>query len=116
MLKTPYFGLLDERITITADEAMLSSTSKMGNHSDEAIAFLSEIITTEFYPVAELFELAKENGISEKMLRKAKKTLNISHTRSGFGKESKVYWFAKSLDDVTTSIDAHTFPIKIGNL
>lgn len=106
----------DERITITADEAMLSSASKMGNHSDEAIAFLSEIITTEFYPVAELFELAKEHGISEKMLRKAKKTLNISHTRSGFGKESKIYWFAKSLDDVTTSIDAHTFPIKIGNL
>lgn len=106
----------DECITITADEAMLSSSRSLGKCPDEAITFLSEMITTEFYPVAELFELAKKNGISEKMLRKAKKILNISHTRTGFGKDSKVYWHAKPIDDVIPSIDSHTFLKKTGNL
>jgi putative DNA primase/helicase len=106
----------DECITTTADEAMVSSSRNMGKHSDEATTFLSEMITTEFYPVVELFELAKKNGISEKMLRKAKEKLNISHTRSGFGKDSKVYWHTKPLGEVASSINSHTFLTKAGNL
>lgn len=75
---------------LTADEA-LNSGSKQ-NSLAEACAWLEAALADGATDASRLFELASQDGISERTLRRAKDQLGVESNRGGFGPAGGWQW------------------------
>ena len=82
----------DEAITVTADEAMTSNDPEEMSALDEAVEFLESILAAGAMAAKELKANAKDAGIAERTLIRAKKTLGIKPKKVGFMGDSKWVW------------------------
>jgi len=83
----------DECVDTKADEIL--SQQNNGNNKlaiEEAEDFLTIELANTSKDANSLFSLAKQNGIAEKTLQRAKNNLGIRIHREGFGKGSKSIW------------------------
>jgi putative DNA primase/helicase len=77
-------------VTITADEA-LAATAKKATPS-AAIDFLQQALSDGPVDQAEIVQLGKEAGFSEKSLRTAREKLGVKPRKEGFGASGKWVW------------------------
>ncbi|CCF83594.1 hypothetical protein NITHO_2500001 [Nitrolancea hollandica Lb] len=74
---------------------------------DEAIDFLRDALAAGPMPAKDVQRQAREAGISEMTLRRAKGAANVTWRREGFGKDGTVLW------EIPTAIDVHANPIDV---
>ena len=80
-----------EVIEGTADDLM-SGGVKTGTKIAAAIAFLGEMLADGPVPAATINKAAREAGIAEKTLSRAKVELNVESYQAGEGKERQWFW------------------------
>ena len=89
-IETATIEWLDEKVTITADELLSSSTTQDPSALQEAKEFLLELLKNGPIDSAQVLAEAALNGISEATLRRAKDKLGVVSMRSGgIGKNGK---------------------------
>ena len=78
-------------VTMSADEVLAMETDDEEGQSalDEAEAFLDQVLEDGPVSSLEVQRGAKEMGISEKTLRRAKKKLGVQSRRGGYGREGR---------------------------
>jgi hypothetical protein len=59
---------------------------------EEAETFLVDLLAAEPLPANDVFAAAKQAGIAERTLKRAKKNAGIATKREGFGRGSYVLW------------------------
>src|SRR5262245_46480169 len=64
-----------------AERALRTLPPRPSKPASDARAFLTEVLATEPRPAAEVIRLARERGIAERTLRRAKATLGIASVR-----------------------------------
>ncbi len=81
-------------LALSADEAMSQAPIDRSQAPElkSAVEFLGEILADGAMPAKEVFDLAKQEGISEKTLRRAKGEAGVKSEREGFGPGSKMLW------------------------
>jgi len=77
-----------DRIEITTDEALCPETDEGSGALDTAKDFLRECLKDCPTPSKEVFRQAKENGVSERTLNRAKKTLDVK----SYKEKDTWYW------------------------
>lgn len=68
---------------------------------DDAVDFLRDVLVAGPMPAKDVQRQAREAGISEMTLRRAKGPANVTWRREGFGKDGTVLW------EIPTAIDVH---------
>ena len=83
-----------EPIQMTANEALAAEQEDANGRTerDDACDWLKEALTDGPVPSKELMKQAKENGIAERTLRRAKDSLKVAARRQGFGPGTKWFW------------------------
>jgi putative DNA primase/helicase len=87
------FGLFvieEGGVSLTLEEALGPKEATEGR--TEAEKFLQTALADGPVPAADLIAAAGEEGIAEKTLRRAKKSLGVISNRDGFGKGSVIRW------------------------
>jgi AAA domain len=83
-----------EPVAITADEALAADAT--GNEARTAKAnakeFLKTVLTSGSVPAAEVTRMAREHGLTNKVIRSAREALGVTIERDGFGPGSKSLW------------------------
>lgn len=73
-------------------DAIINTNQDQISAIEEAINFLNLLLSGGPMPATEIFNLAEQEEISNKTLRRAKQKLSIINTREGYGKGSKSLW------------------------
>jgi AAA domain-containing protein/primase-like protein/bifunctional DNA primase/polymerase-like protein len=76
-IDAPYIVWHPQHVELTANEAMQAADGRSGYAKREAREFLLERLADGPVRADEIFEEAKQNGINQKTLKRAKKDLNI---------------------------------------
>ena len=81
-------------VTISADAALaaIDGGNEGRTAKADAIEFLQSALAEGPLPAKELDRMAREHGITPKVLRSARETLNVTIERDGFGPGSKSLW------------------------
>jgi putative DNA primase/helicase len=96
-------------VTITADEALAATTKKATPSA--AIDFLQQALSDGPMDQAEIVQLGKEAGFSEKSLRTAREKLGVKPRKEGFGASGKWVWVLPTGAAVPTLVvDKHQPP------
>lgn len=94
-----------EPVTITADEALASSNiDEEKSETDWAIDFLQDFLASEPKKVSEVSKEAKEAGIKEKPLRRAREKLGVITRKSTY--LGGWVWELSKVEDAQSSEDA----------
>ena len=81
------------QVDVTADQ--LTAPPELGFATPalgDAEEFLRDLLGSEALPAKEVFAIAKEEGLSQRTVRRAKEKLQIKSIRDGFGSGSQVRW------------------------
>jgi hypothetical protein len=100
---------------LTANRLLAVQSTKPTSAVDRASQFLEDCLADGERAADEVYRLAKEAGISDSTLRRAKDALHVKVQRAGFGKEGRWLWSlpidAHSMsaygEEAPSSIDAH---------
>jgi hypothetical protein len=83
-----------EPVAITANEALAADAT--GNETRtakaDAIEFLKAVLASAPVPAAEVNRMAREHGLTSKVVRSARESLGVTIERDGFGPGSKSLW------------------------
>lgn len=78
---------------LTADRILApADTSPQGGPLEEAVDFLRQEIGGARVKAAEILRVARQHGISDRTLDRAKKKLGVQTVREGFGRGGSWYW------------------------
>ncbi|MEW6357950.1 MAG: AAA family ATPase [Planctomycetota bacterium] len=111
-----------EPVTVTAEEALRNESEGERGDSpiEDAEAWLREALSDGPLPSKDVLRIARENGHSERTLRRAKKAVGIVVYRDGFGAGATWYWRLPGAEDCQKREDCHTPDVatfgKSGNL
>ena len=87
-------------VAITANEALAADAT--GNETRtakaDAIEFLQAVLASGPVPAAEVNRMAREHGLTGKVIRSARESLRVTIERDGFGPGSKSLWALPSGD------------------
>jgi putative DNA primase/helicase len=83
-----------EPVTITANEALAADAAGTETRTAkaEAMGFLQAALCAEPISAAEVNRMAREHGLTPKVLRSAREALGVKIKRDGFGPGSKSLW------------------------
>jgi putative DNA primase/helicase len=83
-----------EPVSITADEALAADAagSESKTTKAEAMEFLRAALAGGSGPAAEVNRMAREHGLTTKVIRSAREALGVKIERDGFGPGSKSLW------------------------
>ena len=83
-----------EPVRMTANEALAAELTDTGERTerDDARGWLEKALADSPMPAKETIRQAKENGIAERTLRRAKNSLRVETHREGFGPGAKWLW------------------------
>ncbi|NOZ21119.1 MAG: AAA family ATPase [Planctomycetes bacterium] len=97
-------------VTITAEEALRDqSEGKQGDSPiEDAEEWLRDALGDGPLPSKDVLRMARENGHSERTLRRAKKALGITVSKEGFEAGSTWYWSLPGDEDCQKREDGHT--------
>jgi hypothetical protein len=95
-----------EPVAITANEAMAADAADTETQTakGEAIEFLKVVLADAPVPAAEINRMAREDGLTPKVIRSAREALGVKIERDGFGPGSKSLWSLPYMPN--TPIDA----------
>jgi putative DNA primase/helicase len=98
-------------VTITANQAMAADAAGADGRSAKAEAkeFLEAALAAAPVPAKEIESMAREHGITAKVLRTAREELKVKIDRDGFGKGSKSLWSLPNVPHIL-ALDPHTCP------
>lgn len=82
----------DDRLHVTADEALAGNTEDRTTLVEQAMEWLKEVLADKPIAANEIKEQGEDQGFSWATLRRAKDQLEITSPRKGFGKGGTVYW------------------------
>lgn len=83
----------DDPVDINVEDALGDSQSPGEQEERESAAnFLQDLLADGEILSKDIFRLARENGFSEKAIRKARPVLGINPRKDGFGKDGRWYW------------------------
>jgi hypothetical protein len=88
-----------EPVLITADEALAADAAGTGSRTAkaEATEFLRAVLADGPVPAAEVNRMAREHGLTTKVIRSAREALGVKIERDGFGPGSKSLWSFQKL-------------------
>jgi putative DNA primase/helicase len=83
-----------EPVTITANEALAAEAAGLESRTAkaEAMALLREALAGGSIPAIDAKRIAREHGLTEKVIRSAREALGVKIERDGFGPGSKSLW------------------------
>jgi putative DNA primase/helicase len=83
-----------EPVAITANEALAADATgdEMRTAKADAIEFLRAVLASGPVPAAEVNRMAREHGLTSKVVRSARESLGVTIERDGFGPGSKSLW------------------------
>lgn len=83
-----------EPVTTTADEALAADSAggETRTAKAEAMEFLRAAMAAEPVPAADINKMAREFGLTPKVIRSAREALGVTVSREGFGPGSKSLW------------------------
>lgn len=83
-----------EPVAITADEALAADAagSETRTAKADAMEFLQAALASGPVPAAEVNRMAREHGLTTKVIRSAREALRVKIERDGFGPGSKSLW------------------------
>jgi putative DNA primase/helicase len=83
-----------EPVTITANEALAADLAGTQSRTAkaEAMEFLEGALAGGPTPAAQVYHMAREHGLTPKVLRSAREALGVKIERDGFGPGSKSLW------------------------
>jgi hypothetical protein len=89
-----YVAWDSQPVSMTANEALAASAGGEEGRSAkaEAMEFLREALAKEPMPAADVTKMAREHGLTPKVVRSAREALNVKIERDGFGPGSKSLW------------------------
>ena len=81
-------------VAITANEALAADAAGIETRTakTEAMEFLQAVLADEPVPASEIGRMAREHGLTTKVVRSARETLGVTIERNGFGPGSKSFW------------------------
>jgi hypothetical protein len=96
-----------EFVDLTSDEIVsVAPAKKTGGKSDEAEAFLTEILDDGPMELSAIKRAAEARGVSVTTLMRAHKTMGIVKTKTGFGKDKRSIWSLPGTNHQTKTDDA----------
>ena len=83
-----------EPVTMTANEALAADVAGTESRTAkaEAMEFLEAALAEGSVPAAEINRMAREHGLTPKVVRSAREALRVTIERDGFGPGSKSLW------------------------
>jgi putative DNA primase/helicase len=83
-----------EAVSITANEALAAEAAGTESRTAkaEAMEFLKAALADGPVPAAEINRMAREHGLTTKVVRSAREALGVKIERDGFGPGSKSLW------------------------
>ncbi len=82
---------------LTADDLLGAESSDSRSALEEAEELLLDVLKTGPVRAADVLDAAREVGIGEKSLKKAKRKLEVESEKRGFGRDSTWYWILKGV-------------------
>jgi hypothetical protein len=79
-------------VSMTADEALTEADAANDPQKTEAKELLERLLSGGAVASDEILSAGREQGLSEKTIRRAKAELKIEADRSGFGRGARWYW------------------------
>ncbi|MDT8320747.1 MAG: AAA family ATPase [Xanthomonadales bacterium] len=97
-----------ERVSVSAIEALTPDDER--DAKAEACQLIIDCLNEGITDSKEILKSAREAGVAEKTLRRAKSSLGIRSERDGFGKAGKWRWRLPDANDGHPPIDDHSSP------
>lgn len=92
----------------TAADLLVTTDPEERSAGDEAVAFLTDLLADGPVPAKKVKAAARDAGIAERTLDRAKKRAGVTTTRDGFGAEGKWLWSLIATDTPKDAIDRHS--------
>ena len=96
----------NQYVTLTAESVFSDDDKNNVSEVNDAIAWLTEVLSEKRMPSDELISLAKLEGFSVATLRRAKKRVGVAPVREGFGKDG--VWWCELSNMLNNPKDAHS--------
>lgn len=98
----------DGETTHTAAQLLTTSDPEERSAGDEAVEFLTELLEAGPIPAAKVRKAARDAGIADRTLDRARKRAGVGSKRHGFGAEGVWYWSLTATDPPKDAIGRRT--------